>query len=688
MLAGFRSSLLIAVAIFLICMVSTSHGQDTLQSIAEVDCGFAPGYLPGNRAYQLYCCNISEDWMMFQWRNGASYLTTYMLMLKSWQCPQFANECRNPTFDFNPFAKTVYLYFCNQIEFESSCRSEVSRLLPQSVSSLTWQAMVGQLDSSRLNTEQLLRPCTQLALFEKERSDDKFGKYHEAVAPNLPFCELNWCGTDDASYRNGVIDIWNCLSARCRANIVIIFIGLIILSIAIITANVTVIGVFRRNKKLRNSQSVYKLSLACADLIVGVIVVPTCISTLGVLVWPSVEAAVDTKVIGFPLVNGSINVNASTNISIRKQTGDFVKHISYSYIDFVGFFTLTSFVVSVYTLMVASIDRFRAVFKPLKYNQHEAEKLARILCVVIWVVAFLFASLPLFVPQVEYNLVASVLISSAGQEAVIMYALALFIPFLLVWTSTVATYMMAKQHARVRRHISSRSRRRNENLEARLAKTLTIMVGVFTACLLPSIVVLAASFSGLPKTQFSQPRQLDLTSALVFASSEFVAVVILVSNSLWNVFIYNTRNKDFRGEVHDMYSELAAKMGITQCLGYIRKNFHSTRSRLNQLRRESTQFNAQSTKVSGISSNKSRLTSASTETESKSKSSKGFSENVPTTSDVNSNTKLPTNNESAQLSDKSESAMADSVFDSYVIDVNADRLFVSTMEGIAEENEV
>lgn len=85
---------------------------------------------------------------------------------------------------------------------------------------------------------------------------------------------------------------------------------------------------------------------------------------------------------------------------------------------------------------------------------------------------------------------------------------------------------------------------RVDSTERRLAKTLSIMIGFFTLSILPIVLCfLALLFDGL---RADVPKTLNKTGFVAYSTMEFVTALFLVCNSLWNFFIYNARNKDFR----------------------------------------------------------------------------------------------------------------------------------------------
>ena len=116
-----------------------------------------------------------------------------------------------------------------------------------------------------------------------------------------------------------------------------------ILAVFTTLANLTVLIVFLTNKKLMNGQTIYRMSLAMSDILVGIFVFPTFIGT-------------------------SINHQLSNFLSYSEEPT--------SYINAVGFFTMQTSHASVLTLTAAATDRFRVVYRPLTYNKQSSISVA------------------------------------------------------------------------------------------------------------------------------------------------------------------------------------------------------------------------------------------------------------------------------------------------------------------------
>ena len=337
------------------------------------------------------------------------------------------------------------------------------------------------------------------------------------------------------------------------------------LGLAIAVVNLLIILVISLNSNLQNSQSTFKLSLAAADLLVGFVVLPVAVDILQRLVWTRHLSNEYVDVEGYEVNNQSISETIVT-VQVAERAGKYRTKFSKTYENFGGFFAAVSIFVSVYTLAGAGWDRFSAVYNPLSYRKEIAHKAAKRACVVSWLVAIIFGLLPLFTPHFSYALVLSIAFATLDFNGLIMYSIALFIPLVLVWVVNILTYTVTKKHSKFRRQLTRKAQRKRQIIERRLAHTLRLMVGVFTLNTVPLLLLIFCSFF-LPSTTPMFPRRFKEKDGVVFLTVEFVAAMLLFGNSLWNFFIYNSRNMDFRQALKIWIKKPLQKNGFSTCFG-------------------------------------------------------------------------------------------------------------------------
>jgi len=343
---------------------------------------------------------------------------------------------------------------------------------------------------------------------------------------------------------------------------------LIIMALVTTVVNLLVIIVLSITKKLKNSQSTYKLSLAAADLLVGVLVLPTCYYNLSEFLWHPLTTTRSKLVSGYSYdeMNRTFiqkERSARTNIHENLQNDGF----TLSYLNGIGFMTTLSIFVSIYTLAAAGFDRFFAVYKPLSYNKVKANKYAKIACVISWILAGVFSLLPIFAPPnlLRYGVSFQLIVASLRTLGIIIYAVILLIPLIVVWIVNIMIYIIIRKHTRTfQRKLTKVAQVNADDVEKRLAATLRLMVGVFTFNTLPLwLTFLSNLFVFNVRPQI--PETLDLKKTTDFITVQVVAVLLLLGNSLWNFLIYNVRNEDFRKALKHLIKAFVKKVGLVTC---------------------------------------------------------------------------------------------------------------------------
>uniref|UniRef100_UPI00193991D1 uncharacterized protein LOC120338060 n=1 Tax=Styela clava TaxID=7725 RepID=UPI00193991D1 len=494
--------------------------------------------------YKKNCCNYISNSFRLSWSVGGQYLTEYLSNLQDWGCEEFEKECENPIYDYTNFTRIVYVRFCNRFALLAKCTEELHKVTKKynfyaidatygsndalEITDKIWNNLTSSIIPTKMDMKDLLRPCVQIALFD--RPSGGVGRYHEIVQPYVPFCTMPWDGYDIETAMTRHVSPWTSMSLWCRGSTIAAMVVTGILGAAIIIANLTILSVYISSPKLRNSQAVFKMSIATGDLLSGVIVLPN------VIVFQHLMF-IHERLVG-ETIDGEIE---------RRQAGGSVRSIIPSpYINFVGFFTTLSLSLSIYTLLLASFDRFWAIFRPLKYSKTKAKIYAQYTCLGVWIFAILIAIIPLLIPSLQYMIILAVMVTSVGVSALILVGTAFAIPMIALCAINCATFRSAQRHARVRQRLqSTRGKKSNEELiETRLRKILGLMVGVFVACIFPTffLTILAIFFDNI---LFRVPEKLNPEATTIFQTTQYCAILVLLSNSLWNCFIYSSRGEEF-----------------------------------------------------------------------------------------------------------------------------------------------
>ena len=328
----------------------------------------------------------------------------------------------------------------------------------------------------------------------------------------------------------------------------------IILAVAIVISNATILGVIYLNKE-QDVQSIYRLSLAIADFIMGLIVTPTNVGTMYKHLSQNPQFNNLLNVTGFAITNDSSLSMQSESVEMKELNDHISDKVPIQYLCTVGFFTVLSLTVSVYSMVAASFDRFYAISRPLRYNDTKAILAAKIAVAFIWFTGTVFAVLPIAVPDMGYAFVASNLATSGGKPILILYSVVFFLSLMLMWSSIIATYIAARPS--LRKH----DKQLHTDHEMRLLGTLGVMIVVFTICISPLALILIGS-AFLSFADITDSKNFDPAAAKKFLLIQLALGLLLLSNSLWNCFIYSSRETSFRSAAKLLYKRIAQRLKL------------------------------------------------------------------------------------------------------------------------------
>ena len=322
----------------------------------------------------------------------------------------------------------------------------------------------------------------------------------------------------------------HCLFCSCKTNALILMVVCGILAMITFVVNLTVLCVFCSYKTAsQNSQILYKLSLAAGDLLVGLVVFPSCVSTLH-----------------YRLVAQREIIYVKSKNSLNGEHATFDDSISQSYLSAIGFFTTLSLTVSAFTLALAGFDRLNAIRDPIRYDRRRAASRAKCLLALIWVLAFVIAILPLFAPGLyPYSLIVGLLAATTEEGALYEYLIGFGLPLLAVWIVVGAIYYNIKRQRQInKKQRVSISCKATVKRERKVYKTLVAMLSAFTLSVAPTMIAVFAQMD--PRIHEQQADVYDPQLAASWYAFELFAVLLLLCNSLWNFFIYSFREAKFR----------------------------------------------------------------------------------------------------------------------------------------------
>ena len=324
-----------------------------------------------------------------------------------------------------------------------------------------------------------------------------------------------------------------------------------ILAAVIVICNVTILGVLFTNKEMRNTSTIFRMSLAFADLLVGVVVFPSTAANLDYYFTRTLTFDESLKTNGY-LINNHTNFSHPTFDGSSK----ICTHDSFSspLVNAAGFFSTVSTTVSVFSLVAAAIDRFVAVYRPLQHFQVISFLVPRTSVACIWLLGVFIASLPYFSLALPYSVIFSVAVVPYGFFGTALYGILTITALVIMWVVTFATYSVYRNYLKRNAHLRTSIRDKTEDLRSKnLILILGIMVTAFTVSVLPTAILMIYEATLLNAKSF------NLKNELAYYDIGVVVVMLFLSNSLWNFFIYSARDSAFRKASKNMYVQLFGK---------------------------------------------------------------------------------------------------------------------------------
>ena len=185
---------------------------------------------------------------------------------------------------------------------------------------------------------------------------------------------------------------------------------------------------------------------------------------------------------------------------------------------------------SIFHLVAISVDRFLAVIVPLRHGRIMKSYGLKVMLIVVWGTSTVFAFLRVpFLKETNY-------------VVVVIFIINYFLIIGCYVSITISVFLLRRR----KRHVQASTQGRTltsvrSKVERRFAFTLAIVIGVFTACWFPMIVVFFAAGKSLVK---------------MYGTAYMWIRTLALLNSAMNFLIYSARIRDFR----DSYALICRKI--------------------------------------------------------------------------------------------------------------------------------
>ena len=393
-----------------------------------------------------YTTLLCEHKPSFRLKSGP--LITYLLRLRfcqkvfdrSW----LREECSQRTFSFSRYYDLVYAKFCDPKLYTSLCQRHThihhlvinsSLFNEKNLSSAIFtihnisipidDASSGQRDSAEDQLyckaiesyfDSLLTDGFAVKVSDSEQTYLPFYnvKYTEWFLTYRDFCYPASCGVSLRNYKNLSLTAYDCYSTQCDIAMIVDMVVDGVLAFFITTANFLVLLVAFRSAVMNNIPGYFKTSLAVADLLIGVFVLP------------------------FAIYNRYVCLFQPLPYRDEGQEPKVTDYFSQTYVNFTGIVTTVSIFTSVYTLGVASADRYLAVIHPFRYQKGKyfTRKRAILAVASVWILGFILSVIPLFYSS--YTLSGVDLTIAAGFYTIVLYSSLLGFALAAMWVINIA----------------------------------------------------------------------------------------------------------------------------------------------------------------------------------------------------------------------------------------------------------
>ncbi|XP_044054097.1 adenosine A2a receptor a [Siniperca chuatsi] len=278
----------------------------------------------------------------------------------------------------------------------------------------------------------------------------------------------------------------------------------LLIAVFSVLGNVLVCWAVCLNSNLQNITNFFVVSLAVADIAVGVLAIP---------------------------------------FSIAISTG-FCSNF-YGCL-FIACFVLVLTQSSIFSLLAIAIDRYIAIKIPLRYNSLVTGQRARGIIAICWVLSIIIGLTPMMgwhrLPESTNSTCSPGLMKCLFEEVVVMEYMVYFnffacvlIPLLLMLAIYLCIFMAARHQLKLMevKAVHGEKSRSTLQKEVQAAKSLAIIVGLFAVCWLPLHIINCF-------TLFCPQCDRPLLWIM------YVAIILSHANSVVNPFIYAYRIREFR----------------------------------------------------------------------------------------------------------------------------------------------
>lgn len=311
----------------------------------------------------------------------------------------------------------------------------------------------------------------------------------------------------------------------------------LLLAVLIIISNILVIVLTSKYKAMRNRFGYLKLSLAMADLLVGI----------------NILSAM------------SAGYSSTMNMNSGELMDKTFESVNSPAAVLSGGILIFSFEASILHLLFMSIERFFAIRYPLLHRMSRKMWIFVIISVA-WLISFLYSFLPAAFPfHFRYSYVPMLLVfqmstiqseyNTLDVQGPLLFSIGIIIPYILTVMFTALTGYSAWKHFKTFSKIRDSGQRRasqdQRKPEIEALKTTAIMILTYTAAKVPIMTVYMLFYA-------------EILNCQNFSTPYTAAFFITLSNSFLNVAIYSFRDRNFKTSFKKIVTESSNSFAKTE----------------------------------------------------------------------------------------------------------------------------
>ncbi|XP_029998655.1 adenosine A2a receptor a [Sphaeramia orbicularis] len=244
---------------------------------------------------------------------------------------------------------------------------------------------------------------------------------------------------------------------------------------------------------------------------------------------------------------------------------------------FIACFVLVLTQSSIFSLLAIAIDRYIAIKLPLRYNSLVTGQRARGIIAICWVLSIIIGLTPMMgwhkEPEMDNGTCPPGLMKCLFEGVVDMEYMVYFnffacvlIPLLLMLAIYLCIFMAARHQLKLMevKAVHGEKSRSTLQKEVQAAKSLAIIVGLFAVCWLPLHIINCFTLF-CPKCERCPLWVIN------------VAIILSHANSVVNPFIYAYRIREFRQTFHKIiHRHILGKQDLMESRGSTRTSTHNS----------------------------------------------------------------------------------------------------------------